>query len=514
MNMSKRIILEYLNSPVALFDYENTLTDCNAIFLKVFPEVTNYHDFPITLEHFQKISNLDLTQKTENGIILKEHKIDDNIAKYHCHLNDFHDESGNFLGNILVLNDITKEFMALEKAEQTTKAKSAFLSSMSHEIRTPINAVLGMDELILRECEDPQILEYATSISNAGKLLLSIINDILDISKMESGSMNIVPTEYKTADMINSLHAIIDLRAKNKGLDLVFDISSTLPSVLYGDEMRIQQCITNFLTNAVKYTPSGQVTLTMNEKQLSDDEILLQISVKDSGIGIKEEDLHKLFKSFQRLDETKNRNIEGTGLGLHLTHNLIQLMGGNINVTSEYGKGSTFFFAIKQKVIDKTPVNPEKTTTSNPTKYEASFTAQNANILVVDDNRVNLAVLKGLLKNTLCNIDTVNSGTHALKKVTQTSYDIIFLDHLMPEMDGIQTLCEMKRLPDNLSETASVIALTANVYSGANQFYKEAGFTDYLSKPVDAKLLEEIMIKYLKPELVTLSGNNKEQGLM
>lgn len=505
MQNSKRIILEYLNSPIALFDYENILTDCNKIFVEVFPEASNYHEIPISLTHFENLTGLKLLKKDSSEPILKEFEKDGEIHKYHCHIDEFNDEKGHFLGHICILNDVTKELAAIEEAENAGKAKSSFLASMSHEIRTPINAVLGMDEMILRECDQPNILEYATNINNAGKMLLTIINDILDISKMESGSMNIVPTDYRTSDLLRSLHAIIDLRAKEKNLAMEYQISPTLPAVLNGDETRIQQCITNLLTNAVKYTPSGSVTLSISHSLLKNDEILLKVAVTDSGIGIKPEDMNKLFTTFQRLDETKNRGVEGTGLGLHLTRNLITLMNGIMHVESVYGVGSTFSFEIIQKLVDATPIDlsssDEKAVQK---KYQVSFIAPDSNILVVDDNKVNLAVFKGLLKNTKIQIDTAISGSDALNKVTEKHYDLIFLDHMMPEMDGIECLEKMTKRP-HLCKDAPVIALTANVFSGANLFYKEKGFHDYLSKPIDAKNLEETIIKYLPSRLVELN---------
>ena len=392
---------------------------------------------------------------------------------------------------------------------EANKAKSYFLSNMSHEIRTPINAVLGMNEMILRECADESILSYAANIQSSGKTLLFLINDILDMSKIESGKMEIVPVEYETADMIIDLWNVIYLRAQEKGLTVDFFLDDTLPRVLFGDDVRIKQIVTNLLTNAVKYTSKGGVELRVDYKRTEEDTMDLIISVKDTGMGIRKEDMGKLFESFQRIEEEKNRNIEGTGLGMNIVMSLLRLMGGDIKVDSEYQKGSTFTVTIPQKIISDEATGDFESIMgkqrSGSASNRESFVAPEANILVVDDNSMNLDVFKALLKRTQMNIVTADSGRKCLELVKEQSYDIIFMDHMMPEMDGIETLHEIQKLERFPNEETPVIALTANALSGARELYLKEGFKDFLTKPIDANLLEQMILSYLPEELVQIT---------
>ena len=421
------------------------------------------------------------------------------------------DRMANFLevttDELKTTNYILKK-IAVE-AESANKAKSQFLSSMSHELRTPINAILGMNEMILRECKDESILEYAENIRNAGNSLLSLVNDILDFSKIESGKMEIIPVEYALSSVLNDLVNMIRKRAEKKSLKLIVNADSNLPTILYGDEIRIKQIATNILTNAVKYTETGSVTMSVGFQKLADDKISLHFEIKDTGIGIKEEDIPKLFSAFERIEEKRNRTIEGTGLGMNITQRLLHLMHSELEVSSVYGEGSTFGFAIEQRVVNWEPLgNFEETyrhMLSRHKEYHEKFTAPNAKILVVDDTQLNLAVVKGLLKQTQIQIVTAESGYECLHLVTKEHYDIIFLDHRMPGLDGIETLQKMQTLPNNLNAETPVIALTANAVSGAREQYLEAGFTSYLSKPIPPEELETMIIKYLPPDKVQLA---------
>lgn len=395
---------------------------------------------------------------------------------------------------------------AKDEAVRANEAKSLFLSNMSHEIRTPINAVLGMNEMILRECTDRQLLSYAANIQSSGKTLLFLINDILDMSKIESGKMEIVEVEYSPEDLIMDLWNVIFLRAQEKGLSINFSIDETLPKTLYGDDVRIKQIVTNLLTNAVKYTPQGGIAMNVKYERKSEGEILLIISVRDTGMGIRKEDMGKLFESFQRLDEEKNRNIEGTGLGMNITMSLLKLMDGEMNVESEYGKGSEFCVTIPQKIICDEPVGDFETIRKRRgdslSRKMQSFEAPRANVLVVDDNSMNLTVFKSLLKRTGMNITTADSGKRCLELVKKEPYHIIFMDHMMPEMDGIETLHEIRKLSDFPNEDTPVIVLTANALSGAREGYLKEGFADFLTKPIDGDLLELTVRKYLPEALV------------
>ena len=397
------------------------------------------------------------------------------------------------------------------RAEQ---AKSLFLSNMSHEIRTPINAVLGMNEMILRECGDGQILSYAENIQSAGKTLLFLINDILDMSKIESGKMEIVPVEYDLGELILDLWNVICLRAQEKGLAITFHLDPAMPRRLYGDDVRVKQVVTNLLTNAVKYTPQGSVEMRVSCRQMGEDSLQLVIAVKDTGMGIKEEDLSKLFEKFQRIDEKHTRNIEGSGLGMNITMSLLELMDGEMKVDSVYQKGSEFTVTIPQKIVDREPVGDFETLQSQ-TRHTADtdrcvFEAPEAKVLVVDDNSMNLAVFQALLKRTKVNIDTASSGSACLEMVQQTKYHVIFMDHMMPEMDGIETLHKLRALTGSPNADTPVVALTANAIVGAREMYLGEGFVDFLTKPIEGELLEKMVVKYLPHELVRIVKEEAE----
>lgn len=427
------------------------------------------------------------------------------------------------------IEDIKREQQLKEDlrvAKASSEAKSTFLSNVSHEIRTPINAVLGMDEMILRESNDKEILKYAADIKNSGKTLLSLINDLLDFSKIEAGKMEIIPYEYELSSTINDLINMVRAKAEDKGLELNINVDPAMPHVLFGDEIRIKQCILNILNNAVKYTQKGSVTMTVSYRNLGDnDSIALCIGVQDTGIGIKEEDLAKLYSPFERIEEERNRNIEGTGLGMSIVKHLLDMMGSKLSVKSIYGQGSDFSFEVVQKVINWEPIGDFNETYIRSLEsikhYRVSFIAPDAHILVVDDTPINLSVIRSLLKSTEVKIDTATSGAECLDKIKTISYDIIFMDQRMPGMDGTETLHAMKALTrdENHSYGAPVIILTANVVAGAREEFISEGFNDYLSKPVDALKLEHMIAAYLPsdkvmgpPEVEELADEAAETG--
>ena len=395
---------------------------------------------------------------------------------------------------------------AADSAIRAEQAKAHFLSNMSHEIRTPINAILGMNEMLLRECTDPQLLTYAGNIQSSGRTLLTLINDILDLSKIESGKMEIIPTEYKTADLFIDLWNVIYLRAKDKNLKFSFMLDETMPNTLLGDDVRVKQIVTNLLTNAVKYTQKGSVKLHAAYEKQEEDRIVLIISIEDTGIGIKEEDMDGLFEAFQRLDEDKNRNIEGTGLGMSITMTLLKMMGGDMDVKSVYQEGSTFTVRIPQRIVNSEPIGDFESIRNSQTLINAkqydSFEAPEANILVVDDNPMNLTVFTSVLKHTKMNIVTAESGEKSLDLVKEQSFHIIFMDHMMPEMDGVETLHEIHKLKGSPNEKTPVIALTANAISGAREYYMKEGFVDFFTKPIDSAKLEQMIAALLPEELV------------
>ncbi|ORT99610.1 sensory box histidine kinase/response regulator [Anaerovibrio sp. JC8] len=398
-----------------------------------------------------------------------------------------------------------------EAAEQASQAKSEFLSNMSHEIRTPINAVLGMNELILRECEDENILSYAENVRSSGNTLLGLINDILDFSKIEAGKIDIIPVDYDLSSTLNDMVVMIHNRADDKGLAFNVNFDSNIPKQLFGDEVRIKQVITNILTNAVKYTETGSVTFSVGFDRCEDDPdcIILHVKVKDTGIGIKPEDMEKLFSKFERIEEKRNRNIEGTGLGMTITKNLLDMMGSYLQVESTYGVGSTFFFDLRQKVGKWVPLGDYRTSVNvllkEHKKYKEKFTAPDANVLVVDDNSMNLTVFKSLLKRTKIKIDTADSGDEALQMTKSKMYDMIFLDHMMPGKDGIETLHEIKEQAEGLNDCTVSVCLTANAVSGAREQYIAAGFDNYLTKPIHPSKLEDMLMAYLPGDKLIIS---------
>lgn len=394
--------------------------------------------------------------------------------------------------------------VARHEALAANEAKGKFLAQMSHEIRTPINVVLGMDEMILRESKEPNIREYAMDIHTAGQSLLSLINDILDFSKIDSGKVEIVPVTYEICSMLHDLVNMTLQRAKDKDLQLVVEIDHEIPTCLYGDDVRIRQVLINILTNAVKYTERGTVWLRV-KCRVADETAVLSFEVEDTGIGIKKEDLPKLTAEFERIEEDRNRNIEGTGLGMSITVQLLKLMNSELQVESEYGKGSRFSFALEQKIVDGTPIGDFESKVKHMAEnfsYESSFLAPDAKLLVVDDNAVNRKVLRNLLKETEIQVSEAGGGEECLRLVQENRYDLILLDHMMPEMDGVETLHRMRELTDYPCKDTPVVVLTANAVAGAREQYLKEGFDDFLSKPIVPDKLEHMIRKMLPEELL------------
>ncbi len=405
------------------------------------------------------------------------------------------------------------------EAIAANSAKSQFLSQMSHEIRTPINAILGMNELIIREYDDDTLMKYAHNIKSAGNTLLALINDVLDFSKIEAGKMELYKVEYDLAGMIAELLSMVDERAKNKGLDLKVTVNETTPHLLYGDNVRLKQIILNLLTNAVKYTEKGSIHMDIDYYASSHMElggaISLKVSVSDTGIGIREEDMQKLFSPFERIEESRNRNVEGTGLGMSIVQKLLMLMDSELNVRSEYGKGSTFSFVVNQETRSWEAIGDFHRAYDKLIKdednYHQLFEEPDANILIVDANEINLVVAKNLLKDTKVNITTATSGAEALKICDNKEFDLLLIDHRMPGMDGMEMLWRLRSNDKSPNKNKPTIALTANVFSGAREVYKNSGFEDYLSKPIVGDALEKLLLELLPKEKVIVSSDKKNK---
>ena len=400
------------------------------------------------------------------------------------------------------------------EAEALNASQGRFFSSMSHEIRTPINTIIGLNEMILRENISDEVAEDAANIRSASKMLLSLINDILDMSKFESGSMQLNIAPYNPGDMLSELVGMLWLRAKDKKLEFHVNVAPDVPAELIGDEVRIKQILINVINNAIKYTKEGSVTLSVQCGHRVEDKQTIVYTVTDTGRGIKKEDIPYLFTAFKRVDEGDNQHIEGTGLGLAIVKSLVDLMGGTVKVNSVYMEGSTFSIEIPQgisgeKLIGEVDLE-KKHSINRLIGYKQKFEAPEAKVLVVDDNASNLLVVSKLLRDTKVKIDTVSSGEAALKKTINSKYDVIFMDHLMPGMDGIECFKRIRNQVGGVSKEAKVIILTANADEESRQLYQKEGFDGYLTKPVTGAELESELMKALPSNLVFVTGDNGE----
>lgn len=404
-----------------------------------------------------------------------------------------------------------------KEIEELNRAENHFFSSMSHEIRTPINTIIGLNEIILRENISEEVAENARNIQGASKLLLSLINDILDISKIKSGKMEIVNVSYETGALFSEIVNMIWIKAKEKGLEFKLHIDSSIPSMLCGDEVRIKQILINLLNNAVKYTSEGSVTLSVRCERQGVNRVRVWYSVEDTGQGVKKENIPYLFNAFRRVDEEKNRYIEGTGLGLSIVKQLVELMGGEISVNSVYTKGSKFIVMLEQDIIDEKELGTftlaARARAHDGEPYRQSFEAPDAHILVVDDNDMNLMVVRKLLSETKIQIDTASSGAQCLALTQNHHYDCILMDHLMPEMDGIECLHALRVQPGGLCQDVPVVALTANAGSDNQLLYRKEGFSGYLAKPVSGALLEAAVLSILPKSLIRLNEEARQADI-
>ncbi|MBE5894400.1 MAG: response regulator [Lachnospiraceae bacterium] len=408
------------------------------------------------------------------------------------------------MSGLKTINDLLRSEKEKQKAIAASESKDMFLANMSHEIRTPINTVIGMNEMILRESKDSSINEYAENIKRASQMLLGIINDILDYSKIEAGKLEIIEGDYVLPDLVKDVIIGSQVRIKQKNLQFITDVEEGLPSVLKGDEIRVKQILNNLLSNATKYTEKGSVSFKVYSEK-AEEKFVLCFSIADTGIGIKPKDLEHLYESFLRLELKKNRNVEGTGLGLAIAKQLVEGMDGSMEVLSEYGKGTTFIVKIPQEIVDDTDWSHWKEALSvnsgkSENVKEEYLYAPNANILIVDDNDLNLQVMKGLLKRTGIQADYASGGRQCLESTKNKKYDLILMDHMMPDLDGVETMHMIKEDLENPNHKTVIIVLTANAIAGVEQKYKDEGFDGYLSKPVESDKLEALLKKYLIAE--------------
>lgn len=410
---------------------------------------------------------------------------------------------------------LSKLFMQKNKSEQDSKAKNEYLANMAHDIRTPINTVLGMNEMILRENTNVEINEYSNNIKRASNILVELVNDILDISKIESGNMELLEDSYEVGELLNDVITVIKDKCKKKNLRFVVNVDKSIPSQLYGDENKIKQVLLNLLTNAVKYTQSGTVTFEIKVMNRNgSDNVELYVAVEDTGSGIQQENLKSIFSSFKRIDEIRNTKIEGTGLGLNIVYNLLKLMKSKIEVQSEYGIGSKFYFLLDQKIVNNRPIGEYldsfNSQINRKNNYKVGFIAPEARILVVDDNEMNLLVASKLLKDTQMKIDTVSSGFGCLAKINEKKYNLILMDIKMPELDGVETLRRI-RGGNSINVDTPVIALTADVVAGVKEKYLKEGFIDYIAKPIDAKKFESKVGSYIPKRLCRVVKGNSDK---
>lgn len=427
---------------------------------------------------------------------------------YRIKYNQLRDSKDRLTGSYFLVEDTTEQVHYLDEikrardlANEANQAKSTFLANMSHEIRTPLNSVLGMNEMVLRSTDDPALREYAENIKLSGDMLLGLINDVLDFSKIEANKMNITPVEYNPHDLLRECYNYFEQMAESKDLYIEVTCDETIPSRLSGDKKLIRQIMTNLISNAVKYTREGGVKVSLSDDGVSSDTRDMIITVSDTGIGIDQDDINYLFDAFRRINEKENATIQGTGLGLAITKELVTLMHGTISVQSTPGQGSVFTIILPQKVVDPSPIGEfVKHLEPGSNTYQERFHAPEARILIVDDARLNLKVAQALLRNTMIQCDTADSGTRAIELCRDTEYDLILLDHRMPEPDGIQTFHVISK--EGVNTDTPVIMLTANVVSGAEEEYRRIGFADYLSKPIHGEDLEAALLRYLPKEKI------------
>ena len=445
-----------------------------------------------------------------------------NGQSYECHSKQIIDENGRRQGCVILVLDMTdiKAYIneikrVRQQAEKANIAKSEFLANMSHEIRTPMNAIIGMNDIIMEECKDPSIQSYAKDVQSAAKNLLAIINDILDLSKVEAGKMELVPTDYYLKTVVGEVVGMMDMAASKRGLIMKYECDETIPCRYNGDDGRIKQILINILNNAIKFTKEGYVRAYVTGRPGErEDEEILTFRVEDTGCGIRQEDLGKIFEDFRQVDSKKNRSVEGTGLGLAIVKHLVELMGGGINVESVYGEGTAVTITLPQKIVDRRSIAEVPDISQTGLEHVETFTAPGVKVLIVDDNVVNRKVARNFLKSYAFDLDEAESGPEAIELVRKNRYDIIFMDHMMPMMDGIEA-AEIIRSDCGENGTApAIIALTANAMEGMRQRFLDKGFQDFIAKPLDRKELGLLLTRWVPEERRQAGGGGAEHAAL
>ncbi|MCH5349453.1 MAG: response regulator, partial [Oscillospiraceae bacterium] len=500
---ARNSVIETMDDALLVTDMKMNVVDANPAAKKIFP----FLSYGSKDKNDSRETIKDLIENTEqNEFELRGKYYEKRISK-------IHDDDGDVTGFALLILDVTetREYVnqlieMQEKADRANSAKSDFLANMSHEIRTPMNAIMGFAELCVRE----QNYTYANDIKAAAKNLITIVNDILDISKIESGKMELVPSVYNTENMLREVISIIEVQLESKKtVELKTDIDKRLPAKMYGDEIKLKQILINLLGNAVKFTKNGSITFSVKEMSRSGDKISLVFKIADTGIGIKQEDISKLFSNFQQVDSMRNREIEGTGLGLSISKNLAALMDGSITVESEYGKGSVFTVIVWQKVSDSAQISPNAVFSRKEKEKELTIYAPDARVLVVDDNKVNLNVTSHILSSYGIKPDLAESGRAAIDKINSNYYDLVFMDHMMPGMDGVETTGLIRSQGDAYTSELPIVALTANAVDGAKEMFLNSGLNDFISKPIQINRLEEILKEWLPQHMISYVKTNK-----
>ena len=431
-----------------------------------------------------------------------------NGQHYECHSKQITDENGRRQGCVILILDMTniKAYISEIKrvrrqAEKANIAKSEFLANMSHEIRTPMNAIIGLNDIIMEECKDSSIYAHAKDVQSAAKNLLAIINDILDLSKVEAGKMELVYADYQLKTVVGEVVGMMDMAASKRGIVMKYECDDTLPCRYNGDDGRIKQILINIINNAIKFTKEGYVRVSVTgEPGSSEDEELLTFRVEDTGCGIREEDLDKIFEDFRQVDSKRNRSVEGTGLGLAIVKHLVELMGGTIHVDSVYGKGTVVTITIPQRIADRRVIAEVPEAAQDETEGMEQFTAPGVKVLIVDDNVINRKVARGFLKSYAFDLTEAESGPEAIGLVRENRYDIIFMDHMMPMMDGIEAAGIIRRDCGENGKAPAIIALTANAMEGMREKFLDQGFQDFVAKPLDRHELAQILNRWVPEE--------------